>query len=156
TGLSVLGIALGVAVVVSIDVANESARHAFALSSREVAGTATHQILGGPSGLDEAFFVRLRRELGITSAAPLVEGYVASPLEPGRAFRLLGVDPFAEAPFRSYAASSRGIDGRALLTRPGAGLVARATRERIGLAPGGTLPIAIDGIAKEMTLVGDI
>ena len=50
----ILGIALGVAVVVSIDIANASSARAFELSAETVAGRATHQISGGPQGLDEA------------------------------------------------------------------------------------------------------
>jgi putative ABC transport system permease protein len=41
----VLGVALGVAVVVSIDLANASARRAFTLSSEAVTGRATHQVV---------------------------------------------------------------------------------------------------------------
>ena len=44
--LSVLGITLGVAVVVAIDLGNQSAKHAFNLSSNAVTGKATHQIVG--------------------------------------------------------------------------------------------------------------
>src|SRR5689334_24781708 len=50
--LAILGIALGVAVAVSIDLANGSALRAFGLATDAVGGRATHQILGGPSGLD--------------------------------------------------------------------------------------------------------
>ncbi len=42
TCLMILGIALGVAVVVSIDLANASAERAFDLSTQTVAGKATH------------------------------------------------------------------------------------------------------------------
>ena len=45
--LSVLGITLGVAVVVAIDLGNQSAKRAFSLSSDAVTGKATHQIVGG-------------------------------------------------------------------------------------------------------------
>jgi len=45
-GLSVLGVALGVAVVVAIDLANVSAERAFELSAETVAGKATHQVVG--------------------------------------------------------------------------------------------------------------
>ena len=100
TALSILGVALGVAVVVAIDLANESARHAFELSNEAVTGKATHQVVGGPSGLPETFYVHLRRDLVFAAAAPVVEGYATSPREPGRALRILGIDPFAEAPFR--------------------------------------------------------
>ena len=44
--LAVLGIALGVAVAVSIDLANESARRAFSLATVAVTGRATHQVVG--------------------------------------------------------------------------------------------------------------
>ena len=43
-----LGIALGVAVVVAIDLANTSASRAFALSTETVVGKATHQMHGRP------------------------------------------------------------------------------------------------------------
>ena len=48
-GLSILGVALGVAVVVAIDLANSTRTRAFALSTETVTGRATHQIVGGPT-----------------------------------------------------------------------------------------------------------
>ena len=74
-GLSVLGVALGVAVVVSIDLANQSAKRAFPLSIEAVAGRATHSIVGGPGGLSEDVYRRLRLEAGFRKVAPVVEGY---------------------------------------------------------------------------------
>ncbi len=59
--LMILGITLGVAVMVAIDLANVSASQAFDLSTEAVAGRATHQIVGGPQGLDESVYVALRR-----------------------------------------------------------------------------------------------
>jgi len=63
-GLSVLGIALGVAVALSIDLATESARRAFVLATEAVTGRATHQIVGGPAdigGRKEAIELILER-----------------------------------------------------------------------------------------------
>ena len=54
--LLVLSVALGVAVVVAIDMANESASAAFGLSTEAVIGRATHAIVGGPTGIDEAVY----------------------------------------------------------------------------------------------------
>lgn len=156
TTLSVLGIAVGVAVVVSIDLANESARRAFALSSQGVTGRATDQVLGGPSGLDESIYVALRRDLGVAAAAPVVEGYATTPREPGRALRILGIDPFVEAPFRTYVAPGVTTDLRTFLTRPGAALMSTPTATRLGLEPGAALPIAVEGVKKEIVLVGRI
>ena len=60
---SMLGIALGVAVVVSIDLSVDSARRAFVLSNEAVLGASTHRLAGGPSGIDEAIYVRLRERM---------------------------------------------------------------------------------------------
>ena len=88
--------------MVAIDLANSAASRAFDLSTDAIAGRATHQIIGGPAGLDEAVYTRLRTEGVPVAAAPIVTDYVTSPQLGGRPIQLLGVDPFAEAPFRSY------------------------------------------------------
>jgi len=87
-GLAILGIALGVAVAVSIDLANGSALRAFGLATEAVSGRATHQVLGGPSGLPEALYRRLRLDLGVRRAAPIVEGDVGPDFEALRWFLL--------------------------------------------------------------------
>jgi len=46
--LLILGVALGVAMIVAIDLANGSASQAFALSTDSIAGKATHQIVAAP------------------------------------------------------------------------------------------------------------
>ncbi len=180
-GLAWLGIALGVAVAVSIDLANESARRAFALATEAVAGRATHQILGGPSGLPEELYRTLRVDLGARAAAPVVVGDVASLDVPGRTFTVLGVDPFADAPFRPYAAAvdrpaQARADGAAgpgapgarrdtrahdplsvaamLVTRPGAALVPRATARDLGLAEGDRIALRVAGARRTVTIAG--
>ena len=105
TALMILGIALGVAVVVAIDLANAAAGRAFDLSTDAVAGRATHQIVGGPTGLNEQIYTRLELAVDSPIAAPVVTDYVTSPQLGDRPIQLLGVDPFAEAPFRSYLLS---------------------------------------------------
>jgi len=95
----IFGVVLGVAVMVSIDVANVSARRGFALSTQAVVGRATHRIEGGPSGVPEAIYVRLRT-LGWRASAPIVEGVGVAPDLEGRPLRFLGIDPFADASIR--------------------------------------------------------
>src|SRR4029077_11842832 len=116
--LAVLGVALGVAVAVSIDLANESARRAFALATEAVTGRATHQIVGGPSGLPDALYLALRVDLGARAAAPVLTGDVAAIdfpgravaglVSPGRGLRGPAADPFPKAPFRSYLGPADG------------------------------------------------
>ena len=99
--LAILGIAIGVAVMVSVDLANQGARKAFYLSMDALNGEATHQIVGGPSGIDESLYADLRVLHGLQNIAPVVEGRVQIG---GETFQLLGIDVFAERQFRSYAA----------------------------------------------------
>jgi len=163
--LMVLGISLGVAVVIAIDLANASASRAFDLSAESVAGRATHQIVGGPNGLDGAIYTQLRREgeplKGFPySSSPVVSGYLTSPQLGERPLQILGVDPFAEAPFRSYLGHGLGGDAAksgfsqaqgpsagdltVFLTQPGALLLSQQTAARYGLQPCPTLKADLD------------
>ncbi|MEJ2710152.1 MAG: ABC transporter permease [Anaerolineales bacterium] len=143
--LMVLGITLGVAVMVAIDLANASASRAFDLSTETVAGRATHQIVGGPQGLEEGLYTQLKRAGMAAPMAPVLSTYVSSPQLGERPFQLLGVDPFAEPPFRSYLGGTGGGaeaarpapaigDLTRLLTEPGAVLVSTDVAERYGLS----------------------
>ncbi len=176
--LMVLGIALGVAVMVAIDLANSAASRAFDLSTDAIAGRATHQIVGGPAGLDETLYARLRAA-GVRDAAPVVTDYVTSPQLGERPLQLLGVDPFAEAPFRSYLVGSGGVEERrsggaehqrgggaapgttvglerlmAFLTRPGALLISEGLAAEYGLAVGDTVALNASGRASTGVIVG--
>ncbi len=114
--LVIVGVALGVAVVVGVDLASRSAELALQLSTDVVTGRATHQVVGGPEGLPESLFPRLVLATGV-AAAPIVEDYVTLPAQPGRPARLLhllGIDPFSEGPLRPYLSAGRaGGAGRA-------------------------------------------
>src|SRR5215467_2012655 len=79
--LAFVGLTLGVGTIVAVDVATASARRAFELSLEAVNGAATHRISGGPQGVDEQLYVRLRvlpAPAGAPRAwlAPVVSGYV--------------------------------------------------------------------------------
>jgi putative ABC transport system permease protein len=150
--LSILGIAIGVAVVISIDLANQSARKAFEISMERVAGRATHHVVGGPSGIPESCYGLLRMDLGIRACAPVVEGYVKLRGDTRRPFTLLGVDPFAEEPFRAFVTGRESLDD--FLTRPGAVFMLDETAESLGLSSGAPLSLETSGIARAAHLAG--
>ena len=151
----IVGVALGVAAVFSIDLANESARRAFRISAQTVAGKATHRIVGGPSGLEESLYATLRLRGGMRTIAPVVEGYARVPGHPGLTLHILGVDPFAEAPFRNYTrGTAAGADIPRLLTRPGAVLLLEETAKRMGISPGDPLPLRVGLEPAHATLSG--
>jgi putative ABC transport system permease protein len=154
-GLSVLGIALGVAVALAIGLATESARRAFELATEAVTGRATHQIVGGPAGLPEEIYRTIRLDLAVPRAAPVVAVDVALPDHPGRVMQLMGVDPFAETPFRPHLAGEEPLRTvSALLTRPGAMLMSGPAARELGLSPGATLMARVAGVRRPLVLVG--
>ncbi|MCY3832882.1 MAG: FtsX-like permease family protein [Chloroflexi bacterium] len=136
SSMFVLGVALGVALVVAIDIANASASRAFTLSGESLVGRATHQIVGGPTGFDSALYARLRIEWGYRRSAPVVTEFVRV-AGGDQALRLLGIDPIAEPPFRSYlAGEAEQVDFDAvnrLITEPGAVVISEALAARLGL-----------------------
>ncbi len=155
TALSVLGVALGVAVSVAVDLANTSALRAFEVSGEAVTGRATHQVVGGPGGVDGSLVARLATEAGVASLAPVVEGDARTARQPGLVVSVLGVDPFAEASFRPFVGGpGSGLDAGTFLTVPGAVLVSEGTAVDLGLAVGDTLGLSVGGRPEVARVVG--
>ena len=153
TALSIVGVALGVAVSVAVDLANTSALRAFALSGEAVTGRATHQVVGGPGGVDGALVGRLAAA-GVETAAPVVEGDARVARRPGRVVSVLGVDPFAEAAFRPFVGGPGQLDAGAFLTLRGAVLMSDGTARALGVAVGDTLGLRVGGRAETARVVG--
>lgn len=156
--LVILGIALGVAVIIAIDVANASASRAFQLSTDAVAGRATHRIVGGPGGVPEEVYRTLRVELGARPVAPVVEGYVRLRSLEEQPVRLLGVDAFAEPPFRNYLGTPESgvpIEAvSALITEPNTALVSETFAQRHGLQSGAVVQVEVGAKVVELKIVG--
>lgn len=164
--LSILGVALGVAVVVGIRLASASARRSFELSAETVAGRATHSVIGGPLGLPDSLFRVLRVEVGARPSAPVVQGEVRVVDRDGTVLTVLGVDPFAERAFRPELSPSPGAGAApnvdsgtsaldAFLTVPGAVLLSAGTARQLGVSPGDTLQVrAPAGAPRELVIVG--
>lgn len=156
-GLSVLGIAMGVAIVVSIDIANFSSSKAFDLSMNAVAGKATHQIIGTSEGIPDSFYTYLRIEKGYKNIAPVIETYVSLFDTNKKVFKLLGVDFFAERPFRDYlSGASVSIDGelKDFLTKPNSIILSQESLKSLGKSIGDTIPVLINGTERNLFIAG--
>ncbi|MFU8821257.1 MAG: ABC transporter permease [Gammaproteobacteria bacterium] len=158
--LAVAGVALGVAVVLGVDLAGASARRAFDASTEMVMGRATHQVLPRSGRLEEALYVELRAALRRhgepgAAAAPSVEGAITFP--GGRRVVLLGLDPFVEAPFRDELTAFRGeLDLLGLLTTPGAVALPGPLADELGVARGERIEaITAEGVV-ELRVAGRI
>lgn len=137
-GLAILGIALGVAVVLAVDLANASARRSFELSMRRITGAATHRIVGGSQAIPETLYARLRVERNLRQSTPVVTGYLPDADQPGQLLQILGIDPFAEGPFRLPATdiATNDFDFRALLLQADAALLPEGVGQQITLRRG--------------------
>ena len=79
SGLMIVGIMLGVAVVIGVDMATESASRAFDLSTNALTGRATHSISAGSQGLAEQVYIDLRRSGFEYPSAPIITAYATAP-----------------------------------------------------------------------------
>jgi putative ABC transport system permease protein len=160
--LMIIGISLGVAVVVAIDIANASASRAFDLSTEAITGRATHQITGSTYLLDESVFTKLRLTGLVNYAAPVISEYITSPQLGNRPLQLLGLDPFFDAPFRDYLSISTRDDPfqpqigdlTLFFTQPGAVIISTNLANQYGLQPGAPFTLLIGGQERQVFLVG--
>ncbi|MHC4935661.1 MAG: FtsX-like permease family protein [Planctomycetota bacterium] len=165
--LQVVGIALGIAAVISIDIALEGAERAFDRSVSGVIGETTHQIVAGSEGFDEDLYRQLRVEHRLRASAPIVEGQVRvvppSGLEPAaRASHplaaepvrtILGIDPYAESGFRPITGSPGAGDGSRMITRPGGAILERSAARDLGLAVGDSFEVELAARRETLTVV---
>lgn len=165
--LALVGLSVGVATIVAVDIATASSRRAFELSMDAVNGAATHEIVGGPDGIDERLYVRLQTGVlaGISTPptfAPVVEGYVTIGY---RALQLVGLDPFAsvtldadargssEAQTPAGALKVRDADLRQWLTQIGAAVTSARTADALGLADHRSFNLDVGGKSFTAVLV---
>lgn len=148
--LGIMGISLGVAVIVSIGLAKDSAMDAFVQATRTLSGKASYRIVGQSGMIEESLYVRLKLDNLAFRLIPRVEGYVQPENQPGEKIRLIGIDPFAETGFGSMEAlatasfSEEGPSAIArIMTRPGHVALSENTAKRLKLKAGEDLLVII-------------
>jgi putative ABC transport system permease protein len=104
TAMTVLGIALGVAVSVAIRTANVEVLRSFEEAVLTVAGRTTLQVSGGELGLDERVIRLLRSQPGVISASPVLQqqAQVAEGPHRGKSLVVMGLDLLEAAGERNF------------------------------------------------------
>lgn len=160
TALTILGIAVGVAVVVAIELANQSALRAFRESVDAIAGRANEQIVPEVAPLDERVLLTLEPlwSEGVRFAPVIdVEGMLEPAQQP---IRLLAVDLFSDLHFRDYRyARIETAGGTALgqslsLFRPDALILPAPFAKERGLRIGSRVTLNILGHRAELVVRG--
>ncbi|WP_428355818.1 FtsX-like permease family protein [Methyloprofundus sp.] len=132
--LAILGITLGVAVVVAIDLTLDSSLQAFTQTTQALSGKATHRIVASDGGLDEKLYTALRVEHGIRNLSPAINGYVVSATTPEIKFKIYAIDPMIENTFQSDWQQQEGTDnGLRLISEANTVLMNQQTAEKMGL-----------------------
>lgn len=156
--LSIVGIALGVAVVIAIDLANSSAIRGFDLSMETISGKATHQIRGNEF-ISDTLLRFVKNKFQINQAAPVIEKFVKLNVEKPITLTFLGLDPFSEKHFRDYFNNDK-IDFQSglvqLMTNKNSVIINNELAKKYNLKAGDSIPIEIDGKAKKIYLSGII
>lgn len=153
--LSILGVALGVAMVISIDLSNSSAQRAFSLSAEALTGKATHQIQGSGDFLSDQVYRDLRLTAGYRNSAPVIDGY-GRVQGFDRTFQILGVDPIAEGPFRDFSSQDGGIDLAKFITGQPTAVISDQVLEDLAKNIGDSLQVSVGGRPFDLFIAGAI
>jgi putative ABC transport system permease protein len=155
--LAIAGIALGVAVVLAIDLASDTALRAFKLSQSLTSPRASHNVQASRGDLPEDLYRLVKVTLGVDLAAPVIDGRLR--LAGEQSVSLLGIDPLAELAFDNGLRLAGSGDGPAfdvaeLMTRPNAVVLPEAMAARLSLAPGDDLVATLAGEQQQLRVVG--
>ncbi len=152
TLLSIVGVALGVATVVAVDIANDSAKRSFLAANETISGSTTHRFTGR---ITDELYRHLRVDLGL-DVTPVVEGLIESDRSDAKRLRLYGVDLLAEINVSSnYAWREVSIENAAtMLSNPFTVLTTTETAESLHWSVGEEIPVSSADGDFGLTLVG--
>ena len=105
SGATIVGIALGIAVVLAIQMTNASSLRGFEKAIETVSGRTSLEIVGSGPGLDEERVTELGWLRSFGQVTPVVEGEAEarSPAGQIETLRVLGVDILRDRSFRDYS-----------------------------------------------------
>jgi hypothetical protein len=127
SGVTVLAVALGVAIALSVDLANTTAVASFASSVNVISNHINLQVLGVGRGFDERTILRVQNVPGVLYANPAIEDSLTVGARAGDAFE------------RDTFNAGRRCDRHGRTGSVGAGERARGVHQR---ARGGEIPLA--------------
>ncbi|MGE5172614.1 MAG: ABC transporter permease [Betaproteobacteria bacterium] len=136
TFMTVAGICLGVAAIVSIGIVNKSVLRSFEDSINRVTGRAALQITGAASGFPEGLLETVQKVPGVEYAVPVIDtqGILVGARE--RALMILGVDVLQDSNIRDYKLSDENADipdPLLFLARPDSILLTQELAQREGI-----------------------
>ncbi len=144
TGLTILGVAFGVAIFVAIRVTNLSTLRAFAEMVDAVSGRTQLHIVGEVASLDQSLYPRVRSMPGLAAAVPVVTGYAVAEPWAEELLLVLGIDVLLDRDVREYHLVAGADDDRQslrLLQDPATLFVSETFVRRHGLGLGSSMTL---------------
>lgn len=158
--LIIIGITLGVAVIVAIDIANVSISRSFQYSTDSLTGQATHQIVGARAGFDQEVFTTIRVVLGNHRNTPVIEGFVQVEELGMETLKLMGVDPLSESGFRNLMGMHSEIKAGSgileLMTEPNTVMISEQLAAKAGIGAGDKLSLHMGRKKRDVRILGQL
>jgi putative ABC transport system permease protein len=149
--VSVLAIAIGIALGAGVYFVHSAALEEFDQATRRIVGTANLIVRGPSSGFDERLYVRLARDPAIEAASPVLELQLSLPGS-HTPLRLLAIDPFRAAALQPVLMGSLGGDITRLFAHDTL-VLSSAAAQGLGLRAGDTLPVVVGDAVKTLRVI---
>jgi putative ABC transport system permease protein len=150
--ITVLAIALGVALGAAVYFVNGAALNEFGLASKRLVGEADLVVRAAREGFPDALYVQLARDPEVAAASPILELEVAIP---GRldTLKVLGIDPFRASAIQSALLGELAGNVREWFEPDGIFLSSSAAEE-LQLRRGARLVIVVGNTPKTLRVLG--
>jgi putative ABC transport system permease protein len=150
--VTVVAIALGVALGAAVYLVNGAALNEFGLATKRLVGEADVVVRGPREGFSEQLFARLASDPAVSVASPVLELDVAVP---GRrdTLKVLGVDPFLAATLQPALIGDIG-GGLFALFRPDSIYLSSSAAQELQLRSGDVLPVIVGSSPKALHVLG--
>jgi putative ABC transport system permease protein len=153
TLLSVLGVALGVALGYGVHLVNRAAVEDLAAGVRAVAGDADLEVRGGRSGFAEDLYAAVARLPGVAATSPMLE--LEAGLAEGGVLRVIGLDPLRAAQLHPQMFAHQPPLMLELL-RPDTVLLSAGAAEALRLGKGTTLSLVAGLDTVDLEVAGTL
>jgi putative ABC transport system permease protein len=150
--VTVLAIALGVALGAAVYLVNNAALNEFGLATKRLVGEADVVVRGPREGFPEQLFTRLASDAAVSAASPVLELDVALP---GRrdTLKVLGVDPFRAATLQPVLIGDIG-GGLFALFQPDGIYLSSSAAQQLQLRRGDLLQATVGSATKALHVLG--
>jgi putative ABC transport system permease protein len=152
--VTVLAIALGVALGAAVYLVNATALNEFGLAAKRLVGEADIIVRGPRDGFDEALYPALARDPAVAVASPILEIEAAVP---GRrdTLQIIGLDPFRAAALQpALLGEIAGAGDFLQLFRADGIFLSGAAARQLNLGRGDALAVTVGSTTKSLHLLG--